>query len=82
MQVDDLAHAQQGTMIMSGTPISHPDWAVQAGGKATTYGRGIAKDGGGGALVTGFFYGVASFGLRLARQCSQAETETRVPTLS
>ena len=49
-------------MIMSGTPISHPDWAVQAGGKATTYGRGIANDGGGGALVTGFFYGVASFG--------------------
>ena len=49
-------------MIMSGTPISHPDWAVQAGGKATTYGRGIANDGGGGALVTGYFYGEASFG--------------------
>jgi len=49
-------------------PSSHPDmhhaidWAVQAGGKDTTYGRGIANDGGGGALVTGYFYGEASFG--------------------
>eukprot|EP00900_Chrysochromulina_parva_P002912 jgi/Chrpa1/12621/Chrysochromulina_OHIO_Genome00016292-RA len=47
---------------LSPLPSSHPDWAVQAGGKDTTYGRGIANDGGGGALVTGYFYGEASFG--------------------
>ena len=49
-------------MKLSPLPSSHPDWAVQAGGKDTTYGRGIANDGGGGALVTGYFYGEASFG--------------------
>ena len=49
-------------MKLSPLPSSHPDWAVQAGGKDTTYGRGIANDGGAGALVTGYFYGEASFG--------------------
>ncbi|KOO27823.1 calx-beta domain-containing protein, partial [Chrysochromulina tobinii] len=38
------------------------DWAVQAGGTDWTYARSIANDGGGGALVTGYFYGEASFG--------------------
>ena len=38
------------------------DWAVQAGGASEDGGLGIAYDGAGGALVTGFFYREASFG--------------------
>ena len=38
------------------------DWAVQAGGSSLTSGRGIAYDGAGGALVTGYFCGQVSFG--------------------
>ena len=37
-------------------------WAVQAGGGFYDEGHGIAHDGAGGALVTGFFSGKASFG--------------------
>ena len=38
------------------------DWAVQAGGTSADGGYGIAHDGAGGALVTGYFSGEASFG--------------------
>ena len=38
------------------------DWAVQAGGSSLTSGRGIAYEGAGGALVTGYFCGKVSFG--------------------
>ena len=38
------------------------DWAIQAGGTSDDRGFGIAHDGTGGALVTGYFYGEASFG--------------------
>jgi len=38
------------------------DWAIQTGGTSSSQGLGIAYDGAGGALVTGYFYGEASFG--------------------
>ena len=38
------------------------DWAVRAGGTFDDQGNGIAYDGAGGALVTGWFNDVASFG--------------------
>ena len=38
------------------------DWAVRAGGSSGDYGRGIASDGSGGSLVTGYFHGTATFG--------------------
>ncbi len=37
-------------------------WAVRAGGSYFDYGRGVAVDAAGNALVTGSFYGTASFG--------------------
>jgi hypothetical protein len=40
-------------------------WAVQAGGESYSLANGIAYDGAGGALVTGDFRGVASFGSTL-----------------
>ena len=38
------------------------DWAIQAGGTSEDRGYGIAHDGAGGALVTGYFSGEAMFG--------------------
>ena len=37
-------------------------WAVRAGGTSYTYGQSVAVDAGGNALVTGLFYGMATFG--------------------
>ncbi|KOO53740.1 pkd domain-containing protein [Chrysochromulina tobinii] len=42
--------------------IESPEWAVQTGGTGLVLGSGIAHDGAGGALVTGYFSGQASFG--------------------
>ncbi|KOO27778.1 pkd domain-containing protein, partial [Chrysochromulina tobinii] len=42
--------------------IESPEWAVQTGGTGPVLGFGIAHDGAGGALVTGYFGGHASFG--------------------
>ena len=36
-------------------------WAKKAGGTSSDYGRGIATDGSGNSLVTGSFYGTATF---------------------
>eukprot|EP00900_Chrysochromulina_parva_P015771 jgi/Chrpa1/24195/Chrysochromulina_OHIO_Genome00027074-RA len=48
--------------VMHVTSSGAIDWAVQAGGATDDEGTGIAHDGTGGALVTGFFSGKASFG--------------------
>jgi hypothetical protein len=48
--------------VMHVTASGAIDWAVQAGGANLASGRGIAHDGAGGALVTGYFSGQASFG--------------------
>ncbi|KOO27777.1 pkd domain-containing protein [Chrysochromulina tobinii] len=48
--------------VMHVTASGVIDWAVQAGGANVASGRGIAHDGAGGALVTGYFSGQASFG--------------------
>jgi len=48
--------------VMHVTASGAIDWAVQAGGENVASGRGIAHDGAGGALVTGYFSGQASFG--------------------
>ena len=42
--------------------IEYPKWAVQTRGTDAVLGYGITYDGVGGALVTGFFSGNASFG--------------------
>ena len=44
------------------------DWAVQAGGTSFDRGYGVAHDGAGGALVTGYFSGEASFGSTSSRE--------------
>ena len=43
-------------------PASFYDWAVQTRGTSKSQGLGIAYEGAGGALVTGYFSGEASFG--------------------
>ena len=43
-------------------PASFYDWAVQTRGTSSSQGLGITYDGAGGALVTGYFIGEASFG--------------------
>ncbi|KOO25929.1 pkd domain-containing protein [Chrysochromulina tobinii] len=48
--------------VMHVTASGVIDWAVQAGGTDDDEGSGIACDGAGGALVTGYFSGTASFG--------------------
>ena len=48
--------------VMHVTASGVIDWAIQAGGTSFDRGYGIAHDGVGGALVTGYFYGNASFG--------------------
>ena len=48
--------------VMHVTASGAIDWAVQAGGPNDEEGSGIACDGAGGALVTGYFAGTASFG--------------------
>ena len=48
--------------VMRVTASGAIDWAVQAGGASYDGGHGIAHDGAGGALVTGYFSGKASFG--------------------
>ena len=48
--------------VMHVTASGAIDWAVQAGGASVTESTGIAYDGAGGALVTGYFKGKASFG--------------------
>ena len=47
--------------VMHVTASGAIDWAVQAGGTDTDQGNGIASDGAGGALVTGYFTGTALF---------------------
>ena len=48
--------------VMHVTSAGVIDWAVRAGGSSGDYGRGIASDGSGGSLVTGYFQGTATFG--------------------
>ena len=48
--------------VMHVTKSGAIDWAVQAGGDLDDKGHGIAHDGAGGSLVTGYFQGEASFG--------------------
>ena len=50
------------TFVMHVMKAGAIDWAVQVSSPSMTQARGIANDGGGGALVTGYFYGEASFG--------------------
>ncbi|KOO31616.1 pkd domain-containing protein [Chrysochromulina tobinii] len=52
----------EDAFVMHVTASGAIDWAVQAGGASQDQGYGIAHDGAGGALVTGFFSGNASFG--------------------
>ena len=49
---------------MAGITV-RPNWAVKSGGLDPALGLGIVYDGAGGALVTGYFMGVASFGSML-----------------
>ena len=51
--------------VMHVTASGTIDWVVQAGGESYNLANGIAHDGAGGALVTGDFRGVASFGSTL-----------------
>jgi hypothetical protein len=48
--------------VMHVTASGAIDWAVQAGGELFDSAEGVADDGVGGALVTGYFGGTASFG--------------------
>ena len=48
--------------VMHVTATGSIDWAVQTSGTSLDVANGIAHDGAGGALVTGVFSGVASFG--------------------
>ena len=48
--------------VMHVTESGAIDWAVQAGGDLDEKGYGIAHDGAGGSLVTGYFQGKALFG--------------------
>ena len=48
--------------VMHVTKSGAIDWAVQAGGDLDDKGHGIAHDGAGGSLVTGYFQGASSFG--------------------
>ena len=50
------------TFVMHMTASGDIDWVIQAGGTADDAGYGIASDGAGGALVTGYFSGTATFG--------------------
>jgi len=52
----------EDAFVMHVTASGAIDWAVQAGGASQDQGYGIAHDGAGGALVTGYFSGNASFG--------------------
>ncbi|KOO52965.1 pkd domain-containing protein [Chrysochromulina tobinii] len=52
----------QDAFVMHVTASGAIDWAIQAGGTSYDGGYGIAHDGAGGALVTGYFYSEASFG--------------------
>jgi hypothetical protein len=52
----------QDAFVMHVTASGDIDWAIQAGGTSDDGGFGIAHDGTGGALVTGYFYSEASFG--------------------
>ena len=52
----------QDAFVMHVTASGAIDWAIQAGGTSYDGGYGIAHDGAGGALVTGYFSGEASFG--------------------
>ncbi|KOO25904.1 pkd domain-containing protein [Chrysochromulina tobinii] len=52
----------EDAFVMHVTASGAIDWAVQAGGESVTESNGIAHDGVGGALVTGYFSGQASFG--------------------
>ena len=52
----------QDAFVMHVTASGAIDWAIQAGGTSYDGGYGIAHDGAGGALVTGYFYGKAAFG--------------------
>ena len=45
-------------------------WAKQAGGTSFDYGIGIATDGDGNSLVTGYFQGTATFGAGEANETS------------
>ena len=52
------------------------DWAVRAGGAGDDQALAIASDGAGGALVTGLFEGVASFGSAIDAARLQAVKDT------
>ena len=55
---------KSAAFVMHVTASGAIDWVIQAGSTSyySSYGNGIAHDGAGGALVTGFFTGWASFG--------------------
>ena len=59
------SHTSRGSydvFVMHVTASGAIDWAAQAGGTSFDRGYGVAHDGAGGALVTGYFSGEASFG--------------------
>jgi hypothetical protein len=59
--------------VMHVTASGSIDWALQAGGASVDQGWGIAHDGAGGALVTGYFSGHASFGSTLLTSHDRAD---------
>ena len=62
------AAATNDIFVMHVTSAGVIDWAVRAGGSYDE-GRGIASDGSGGGLVTGTFYGTATFGATSLTNC-------------
>ena len=59
------SRGMQDAFVMHVTASGAIDWAAQAGGTSEDRGYGIVHDGAGGALVTGYFSGEASFGSTL-----------------
>jgi hypothetical protein len=66
------SRGQYDVFVMHVTASGAIDWAVQAGGTSFDQSDGIAHDGAGGALVTGSFRAVASFG-STSLPCSSTE---------
>ncbi|MDY6987422.1 MAG: DUF4347 domain-containing protein, partial [Thermodesulfobacteriota bacterium] len=72
----DLPWPQIALETYSGT-LSRFHWAKQAGGTDDDFGYGIAIDGSGNSLVTGFFEGTATFGAGETNETTLTSAGTR-----